>query len=46
MSDDEIMNIWLHMCGKAEGLQEAGQEVNLPVMFARAVIKYDKEKVK
>ena len=41
MSDDDIMNIWVHMSGKAEGLIEAGGEANLPVMFARAVIAYD-----
>ena len=38
MNDEEIMNVWLHMTGKAEGLIEAGVNANLPVMFARAII--------
>lgn len=45
MSEDDIMNIWLHMSGKAEGLIEAGAEANLPVMFARAVIAYNNQLV-
>ena len=40
MTDEEIMNIWLHMSGKAEGIVEAGGEANFPVMFARAIITF------
>lgn len=44
ISDEEILNIYLHMQGKADGLAEAGAECNFPVMFARALLEYVKGK--
>lgn len=44
ITDEEILNIYLHMQGKAEGLQEAKKKCNFPVMFSRALIKYMKGK--
>lgn len=37
LTDDMIMNIWLHMSGKAEGLSEAGKPVSFPILFTRAI---------
>jgi hypothetical protein len=42
MTPKEIHNIWLHMSGKAEGLLEAGGDADLPVMFANAILEYNK----
>ena len=42
MTNEEIHNIWLHMSGKAEGLLEAGGTADLPVMFANAILEYNK----
>ena len=42
MTDEEIHNIWLHMSGKAEGLLEAGGTADLPVLFANAILEYNK----
>ena len=42
MTDEEIHNIWLHMSGKAEGLLEAGGNADLPVLFANAILEYNK----
>lgn len=42
MTDEEIHNIWLHMSGKAEGLLEAGGSADLPVLFANAILEYNK----
>ena len=44
ISDEEITNIWLHMQGKSEGLQEAGKECNFPIMYTKAIIEYLKSK--
>jgi hypothetical protein len=44
ISDEEITNIWLHMQGKSEGLQEAGKECNFPIMYTKAIIEYLKGK--
>ena len=42
MTDEEIHNIYLHMSGKAEGLVEATGTADFPVMFARAILEYDR----
>jgi hypothetical protein len=42
MTDEEIHNIYLHMSGKAEGLVEATGKADFPVMFAKAILEYDK----
>ena len=42
MTKEEIHNIWLHMSGKAEGLLEAGGSADLPVLFASAILEYNK----
>ena len=42
MTKEQIHNIYLHMTGKAEGLLEAGAEADFPVMFAEAIMKYNK----
>jgi hypothetical protein len=42
MSNEQIHNIYLHMTGKAEGLLEAGAEADFPIMFAEAIIQYNK----
>ena len=42
MTDEEIHNIYLHMSGKAEGLVEATGKADFPVLFARAILEYDK----
>jgi len=42
MTDEEIHNIYLHMSGKAEGLVEATGKADFPVMFARAILEYDR----
>ena len=44
MTDEEIHNIYLHMSGKAEGLVEATGNADFPVMFARAILEYNKQK--
>ena len=42
MTEDEIHNIYLHMSGKAEGLVEANGTADFPVLFARAILEYDR----
>ena len=42
MTDEEIHNIWLHMSGKAKGLLKAGGNADLPVLFANAILEYNK----
>ena len=42
MTDEEIHNIYLHMSGKAEGLVEANGTADFPVLFARAILEYDR----
>ena len=42
MTDEEIHNIWLHMSGKSEGLLEAGGKADFPVLFANAILEYNK----
>ena len=42
MSEEEIHNIYLHMSGKAEGLVEANGTADFPVLFARAILEYDR----
>ena len=42
MTNEEIHNIWLHMSGKSEGLLEAGGNADFPVLFARAVLAFNR----
>jgi len=42
MTDEEIHNIYLHMSGKAEGLVEANGTADFPVLFARAILEYER----
>ena len=42
MTPEEIHNIWLHMSGKSEGLLEAGGQADFPVLFANAILEYNK----
>lgn len=42
MKPEEIHNIWLHMSGKSEGLLEAGSQADFPVLFANAILEYNK----
>ena len=42
MTDEEIHNIYLHMSGKAEGLVEATGKADFPVLFARAILEYER----
>ena len=42
MTDEEIHNIYLHMSGKAEGLVEAAGTADFPVLFARAILEYER----
>ena len=42
MTDEQIHNIYLHMSGKAEGLAEAQGHADFPVLFARAILEYDR----
>lgn len=44
MTDEEIHNIWLHMSGKSEGLLEAGGKADFPVLFANAILEFNKRK--
>jgi len=42
MTDKEIHNIYLHMSGKAEGIVEATGKADFPVLFARAILEYER----
>lgn len=44
MTNEEIHNIWLHMSGKSEGLLEAGGKADFPVLFANAILEFNKRK--
>jgi len=44
MTKEQIHNIYLHMTGKAEGLLEAGAEADFPIMFAEAIMEYNKSR--
>lgn len=42
MTNEEIHNIYLHISGKAEGIAEATGSADFPVMFARAILGFDR----
>ena len=42
MTDAEIHNIYLHMSGKAEGIAEATGTADFPVLFARAILEFNR----
>ena len=43
MTDEEIHNVYIHMTGKAEGIHEMGGDVDFAVLFARAIIKIERD---
>ena len=42
MTNEEIHNIYLHMTGKAEGIAEAIGTADFPVLFARAILEFNR----
>ena len=42
MTNEEIHNIYLHMSGKAEGIAEATGTADFPVLFARAILEFNR----
>ena len=42
MTDEEIHNIYLHMSGKAEGIAEVTGTADFPVLFARAILEFNR----
>ena len=42
MTNEEIHNIYLHMTGKAEGIAEATGTADFPVLFARAILEFNR----
>ena len=43
MTDEQIHNIYLHMSGKAEGIAEISGSADFPVLFARAVMEFNRK---
>ena len=43
MTDEQIHNIYLHMSGKAEGIAEISGNADFPVLFARAVMEFNRK---
>ena len=43
MTDEQIHNIYLHMSGKAEGIAEVSGSADFPVLFARAVLEFNRK---
>lgn len=37
ITDEEILNIWMHTEGKSEGMFAAGEEFNFPIAFTRSI---------
>ena len=42
MTDEEIHNIYLHTSGKAEGIAEVTGTADFPVLFARAILEFNR----
>jgi hypothetical protein len=42
MTNQEIHNIYLHMSGKAEGIAEATGSADFPVLFANAILDFER----
>jgi hypothetical protein len=42
MTNEEIHNIYLHISGKADGIAEATGSADFPVMFARAILEFNR----
>ena len=40
ITKEQIHNIYLHQCGRAEGIIEAGGECDFPVMFVEALLEF------
>jgi len=43
MTKEEIHNIYLHMSGKAEGIAEVAGKADFPVLFAEAILEYNRK---
>ena len=43
MTEEQIHNIYLHMSGKAEGIAEISGSADFPVLFARAVLEFNRK---
>ena len=43
MTEEQIHNIYLHMSGKAEGIAEISGSADFPVLFARAVMEFNRK---
>jgi len=43
MTEKQIHNIYLHMSGKAEGIAEISGSADFPVLFARAVMEFNRK---
>jgi len=43
MTDEEIHNVYIHMTGKAQGISEMGGKPDFDVLFARAIIKIERD---
>jgi len=43
MTEEEIHNIYLHMSGKAEGIAEVAGKADFPVLFAEAILEYNRK---
>ena len=43
MTDEQIHNIYLHMSGKAEGIAEVTGSADFPVLFARAILEFNRK---
>ena len=43
MNEEQIHNIYLHMSGKAEGIAEISGSADFPVLFARAVLEFNRK---
>ena len=43
MMNEQIHNIYLHMSGKAEGIAEVAGVADFPVLFARAILEFNRK---
>ena len=43
MTNEQIHNIYLHMSGKAEGIAEVAGVADFPVLFARAILEFNRK---
>jgi hypothetical protein len=43
MTNEQIHNIYLHMSGKAEGIAEVAGVADFPVLFAQAILEFNRK---